>query len=151
MKNLQFFLDRLEKSDKNKKDVYWGTYSLDGIAAELNIPNDIYLSEEDLSELKCYFSEINWICTDTRVGLKFYFLNNEFICASFQQGRKSQEEFEWASQEAANKVRQYFIDKIKSKEVIPKVVLVNWEQDLSSWEATRDENIRLYEKYRYKG
>jgi hypothetical protein len=47
----------------------------------------------------------SWICTDTGVGLRFYFLGNECVCASYQSARKSDEVFEWVSQEAFDKVK----------------------------------------------
>lgn len=51
----------------------------------------------------------SWICTDTRVGLAVYRLDGEVIAVSGQNARKSDEDIEFVSIEAAKKVRDLII------------------------------------------
>jgi len=51
----------------------------------------------------------NWHCTDSMVGYKIYFLDNEPVAWSSQTGRKSDETFFWFSEELAKRVRDYLL------------------------------------------
>ncbi len=78
--------------------------------------------------MTAYFSDLNWVCTDTTVGLRFYFLGDECVCASFQPGRKCDEQFEWVSQEAYNKVKTLVFDKMKNDLSKNCAAIVDWNQ-----------------------
>ena len=56
--------------------------------------------------LKCYFIK-RWYCTDSYVGLRAYFLDDELVAFSFQGGRKADESFEFISKDSAKKLREY--------------------------------------------
>ena len=91
------------------------------------------IDESEFPALKAYWS-LNWVCTDTGVGLRFYFLNDEFIGASFQPARKSDEEFQWVSQEAFDKCKEYilgvYINHLKKND--QRVVnIINMNEDVS--------------------
>lgn len=61
----------------------------------------------------------SWICTDTEVGYKVYFFDDEPVAVSSQNARKSDEEIEWLSKEAFNKVREYVLTfKVENEPVI---------------------------------
>ncbi len=49
----------------------------------------------------------SWYCTDTWVGLAVYFFDGELACITQQPGRKWGEEFEWASQDMADRVEAF--------------------------------------------
>jgi hypothetical protein len=53
----------------------------------------------------CYYHR--WICTDTEVGIRVWYLDNEPVCISWQPYRKSNETFGWISKEKFNEVRNY--------------------------------------------
>lgn len=48
-----------------------------------------------------------WLCTDTWVGGKVYFLDEEAVAISWQPARKSKEEIYWLSRELALKTKEY--------------------------------------------
>jgi hypothetical protein len=48
-------------------------------------------------------------CTDSWVGVRAYYLDGEFVALSTQKGRKYDEEFQFVSNEAAMKVKDYVI------------------------------------------
>lgn len=67
-----------------------------------------------IHDLGCYddkrltaYHIVTWYCTDSYVGLRAYFLDDEFIGISEQSGRKSNEDFKFVSKEIALKVRFY--------------------------------------------
>lgn len=53
----------------------------------------------------CYYHR--WICTDTEVGIRVWYFDNNPVCISWQPYRKSNETFGWISKEHFNKVRKY--------------------------------------------
>ena len=74
----------IEKIDKSKANEHW--VDLQKIASEVGINDYVYDSEE---RIKSYFY-ISWLCTDTHVGAKIYFLDDEAVCVSYQSARKAE-------------------------------------------------------------
>lgn len=48
-----------------------------------------------------------WYCTDSYVGIRAYFLDDEFLAISNQIGRKMDEDFSFVSESLANKLKIY--------------------------------------------
>lgn len=90
------FINVIDFSEEFNYDFYSGSYI-----------------EQD--RLKCYWVE-NWICTDTLVGTKMYFLDNEPVAVSMRQARKCDEKFKWFSKDLALKVKNYLISLMKEEE-----------------------------------
>lgn len=61
-------------------------------------------SDEFDKRVKGYYV-VRWYCTDTYVGLMAIYLDDELVGMSRQTARKNKCEFEWLSQEAAERVR----------------------------------------------
>jgi len=91
--------NKIDKSQKNESQVDTMEFS-----SELNYA----FYYVDQNRLKAYWIG-NWHCTDSYVGYRMYFLDDEPVAVSMQTGRKSNEEFEWLSKELALKVRDYLI------------------------------------------
>jgi len=91
--------NRIDKSPKNESQVDTMEFS-----SELNYEFD-YVNQD---RLKAYWIA-NWYCTDSYVGYRMYFLDDEPVAVSLQPGRKSNETFEWFSKEMALRVRDYLI------------------------------------------
>jgi hypothetical protein len=94
--------DIINNVDKSNPD--WVNY--DTISNEFDIYGVWFDGDSDDDPLKSYYA-IKWLCTDSWVGMRVYFLHDEPVCISTQQGRKSDEEFEWLSVEAKDKTRDY--------------------------------------------
>lgn len=62
----------------------------------------------DSNRLKAYFLSA-WCCTDTWVGLRAYFLDDEFVAVSTQDGRKCDEVFTWKNDASYHEVRNYLL------------------------------------------
>lgn len=86
------------------------------ISEELGINGNYdYYTPQD--RLKCYYFA-PWLSTDTWCGGKMYFLDDEPVCYSIQEGRKYDEEFFWFGKEEAKKVKDYIISlKIEEDEL----------------------------------
>ena len=97
------FKEAIEKIDKSKNNEEY--VDIEKIAEALSM--DFYQNPEQ-ERLKSYWLTC-WLCTDTWVGSRIYFLDDEAVCWSFQGGRKSDEEFSWFSKEAAEKTREYIL------------------------------------------
>jgi len=65
-----------------------------------------YIDHDPQERLKGYFY-MQWYCTDQYVGGRAYFLDDKFVGISFQNARKSSENFSWSSREDYNKVKEY--------------------------------------------
>lgn len=89
----------VDKSDKFKDSV-----DISRMAEELNLPG--YYNWQETDRLVSYFIG-NWYCTDSYVGYKVYFFDDEPIAVSSQMGRKCAENFEWLSKELFLKVVEY--------------------------------------------
>lgn len=122
MKTIKDYLDNLDKSGPN--DVW-----MDDFAWQF----DIGYMYGEIKRMKSYFA-YSWICTDTEVGLRMYFLDDEFVCASFQPGRKSDETFYWVSKDTREKVLQAVLETIKETEN-RNFELIDWNLDISSIES----------------
>lgn len=95
---LRKLIAEVNKSEKNECTPDW---------SELSSIFNIYdLDWSDDKRLRCYFIK-KWYCTDSYVGIRAYFLDDEFIAISNQQGRKHTEEFSFVSKELALKLKKY--------------------------------------------
>ncbi len=134
--NLRELIDSVEKTAKNSRWVDVGEIAEEvGISAEL--------LEYDQNDLECYATKAIWMCTDTIVGIHAYYLFGELVFITAQQARKSDEEFEWVSTEAKEKVRAWVITKIASPPDFMKII--DWDADVSSW-VQRGENYNVWIK-----
>lgn len=68
--------------------------------------------ENEEHQLKYYWLAHHY-CTDSWVGIRVYYLNDDPVCVSHQAGRKCSEDFYWVSKEAADKVREYLLSLAK--------------------------------------
>jgi hypothetical protein len=117
MMRINEIFDRIVKNIDTKSDVYYWD-----LANEMGI--NCYNFPED-ERLESYWFA-SWICTDTEVGFKAYFLDNEPVAISTKKYRKSNEEFKWVSKEAYKNVKDYLmsldepsIDYIEDCDVTP--------------------------------
>lgn len=77
-------------------------------ACGLDIYDSIDEGEDEAihARLKVYKVR-TWMCTDTLVGLFAYFLDDEFVCISWQRGRKSDTDISFVDNNAGNKVSEF--------------------------------------------
>lgn len=92
--------NKIDKSKKNESHI-----NITDFDSEFNINLDYYIEQD---RLKAYYIG-NWYCTDSYVGCRMYFFDDEPVAISFQQGRKFDEEFSWFSKDNALKVRDYLL------------------------------------------
>ncbi|PRS01365.1 hypothetical protein [Bacillus halotolerans] len=104
-------IDIANKIDKSEQNRQW--VDTDDIGYELRIDN-VPCVEQD--RLKCYWVG-NWYCTDSYVGYRMYFFDDEPAAFSIQLGRKCEESFHWFTLELAKKVREYLLSLNQEKEL----------------------------------
>jgi hypothetical protein len=92
-----------------------------------NLFNIYNLYWSDDTRLKCYFIK-KWYCTDSYVGMRVYFLDDEFIAISNQTGRKMTEEFEFVSKDLALKLRSYLESLVNDDENPPQLNIIDEKQ-----------------------
>lgn len=91
------------KIDKSENNEDWVSIKKIGELFDLSIWN-----HKENERLKCFWIG-NWRCTDTWVGYKMYFLDDEPVAYSTQSARKSDEHIMWFSKETSSKVKDYLI------------------------------------------
>lgn len=107
----------LDKTDKNSVIPKWENFG-----SFLFIDSYDYDWEKWERHLKgFYFAK--WLCTDTYVGGVIYFLDDEFVAASWQGGRKRIECIEFLSIDHSKKVRNFMFSCMELEE--EKVSLLN--------------------------
>lgn len=89
---------------------------------------NIDLDWSDDTRLKSYFIRIHY-CTDSYVGIKAYFLDNEFVALSTKYGRKYSEEFEFVSIDVAEKVKNYLLSLLVPDDYPTNVKIINYLDD----------------------
>lgn len=113
-------LDIIEKLDQTEANKSWVDSTTLAEALLLDIP---YVDAERISAY--WFGK--WRCTDTEVGYRVYFLDENPVAFSIQSGRKSDERFFWKSENDANAVRNYLISLVEPK-----------TSELTFWDETED-------------
>lgn len=115
--------DIIKNIDKSSKTSDW--VEVETLVSELGLPYGDYQEQTRITSY--YFG--SWICTDTEVGYKVYFLDDKAIAVSTQTGRKYSEEIEWVSEELAIKTRDYLISLLIPKEDKLNISLVDLDED----------------------
>lgn len=59
---------------------------------------------------------VTWLCTDTTVGLYAHYLDGEFVCLSYQRGRKCNTEFYWKDNESYQKMKAWVLELLGEEE-----------------------------------
>lgn len=72
-----------------------------------------------------------WNCTDSWVGLKIYYFDDEPVCVSFQSGRKNNENFEWLSDEAYQKTKKFLYSFVEPEEVC--FAKINFDEEIDDF------------------
>lgn len=107
----------------------------------------ISLNWTEDTRLKCYFIE-RWYCTDSCVGTRVYFLDNEFVCISYQSGRKMNENFYFVSKEIANKVGEYLKSLVEIEYNVD-IIEENFLDEVIPDEYTIEYNSQIIQKQGY--
>lgn len=112
---------------------------------------NINLDWSDDTRLKSYYIKIHY-CTDSYVGIKAYFLDDEFIALSNQIGRKYPEEFDFVSTEIAEKVKDYLLTLLEPEEHSANVSVIDYldEEIPNTYKIEYNTQI-LQKKAIYKG
>ena len=115
---LKEIIANLDKSDKNS------CYpDIDRMINDMGIYG--YISE-NADRLKGYYF-LNWQCTDTFVGGRAYFFDDVLVATSWQNARKSYEDFQWVSKDAYKTVKNYLLSLIEENE--PHIDIVDLEEE----------------------
>ena len=96
---LKEIIKNVDKSDGNTEWVCLTTLG----EREFGIFN---IEHDEKKRLKAYWYA-KWLCTDSWVGSKVYFLDDKVVAISNQPYRKSDEEFKWISKTARLKIKKY--------------------------------------------
>lgn len=112
-----------KRIDKSKSNEDWMDTSKVGEELEVQVPC------MEQKRLKCYWVG-NWRCTDTHVGYRMYFLDDVAVAFSSQTGRKSDEYFQWFSEDAAKSVRNYLLDLATEQGDGPRITICDVQEDI---------------------
>lgn len=91
-----------------------------------------------------------WMCTDTWVGMKAYYMDDEPVAASYQSARKSSVDLQFLSKEAAMKVREFIISLQVEKEET-NIPILDEVEEIGEFYHVRYNGELLVDKGFYKG
>jgi hypothetical protein len=111
----------IERLD-SESEPYYGSALQESIFNTYGYAN---LSEHGFTSKKISY----WCCTDTTVGSEMIYRDNQPICLSFQQYRKSDPEFYWISEEVY-KTTKSFIESLEEEEEEDAVEILNLDQEV---------------------
>jgi len=123
------FKDIIEKFKRTKENE--NQYlDVEEIANEMNLQLDFDYEKVKLLEnhLKSYWF-IRWLCTDTWVGTKLYFFDDEFVFLTNQTGRKCGMIFEWKDENSFKLIQSEILKCVIVEEQASKCDLINMEED----------------------
>lgn len=119
-------IKRVRRFDKNSHDS-----SIDEFCMALDINTMLGWSEEFSKRVREHYL-IKWYCTDTWVGTCVYYMDDEPIAISTQDARKSDKIYEFISEEAASKVRDFILELI-AKDYPPCYDLIDMNKDVDEF------------------
>jgi uncharacterized protein YycO len=90
---------------------------------------DLYYNWFNQDRLVYYWIKV-WNCTDTSVGMRAYYLDNNLVAISSQRGRKDGETFEWVSEEAVRDVKNYLKLLLESIDVPFPHSIIDMDQEM---------------------
>lgn len=144
--SVQKFLDTI---DVSKMEKYIDFYSM--CESEFEIYE--YLEQPADNERLTYCYYYSWICTDTQVGIRVWYFDNQPVCISWKPSRKSSEAFAWLSVECFYQVRNYALslsdnDRKGSIDVVDDETIVDVLKKLSSIEHKEFEQFNVIKNQR---
>ena len=144
MTTLRKLISQIDFSNKKlKSDPDWKKLSSTFSIFDLNWSDD--------ERLTSYFIKVHY-CTDSRVGLKAYFLDGEFVAISNRFGKKCNEEFEFVSKEAADNVHKYLLSLIEPDEYNVDIITdLCLDEEMSDTYKIKYNTQILHEKALYEG
>ena len=129
-------INKVNKSDEFKDD----GINFDNLCSSLNIDFYGWLEQERLTAY--YIS--SWICTDTWVGYRVYFLDDKPVAISHQPFRKSSEKFKWVSENDVIEVRDYTLSLIPNNEF--DIDLIDQNEELTTYKISSYRSLFKYHK-----
>lgn len=94
---------------------------------------------------------INWICTDTEVGVYAYYLNDEFIAISFQPARKSDKQIVWVNDDLREKMREFIVSIYNKNSQLDQFYLIDDEVTddiIQSYQSSKIQNDNWNKEHR---
>lgn len=123
MPTVREIFERVVKTKDNQDED-----DIEGLTEALGIQYHFNRWGDDFAPLKVY-----WVapfrCSSEWVGQRAYFLNDEPIAISVQMARRSEEQFYFVSEEAANKMRMFLYERMAHDNERP-VELISFDHDV---------------------
>ena len=110
---LRQLIETLDKSDNNKQEV--DIYDLEGLLNDYFSINTYLDKSKTNTRVTCYWLG-KWLCTDTHVGFRVYFLDDKLLALSYQPARKSDEVLTFANKEVKQELKDYIVSLIEVDE-----------------------------------
>lgn len=114
----------IEKSDRNQ------THFVSEQLIELLVGQSYPEITQPFDRLTGYYLA-PWFCTDTCVGLVFYFLDDRPLAAEFLPSRKAKANYEFASQEIFDEARKYVLSLVQDP--VPIVSFFDPEKEIGGY------------------
>lgn len=136
MRDLILIVDRSENNTTEP--------DIDDFSSALNLDCHFGWDEKFCKRVVGYWL-IKWYCSDTWVGTRVYYMDDQPVAYSNQSARKSDEFIYFVSLEAANKVKGFILELIGEEEFTP--VIGNMDEEIHELDYSVSYNSQLLVDY----
>lgn len=138
-------IKNIDKSEENRD--LWNDCR--PLSDALGFEDDFYDSDVLDARFKVYWLE-KWLCTDSHVGTRVYFFDDEPVAVTVQNARKDDERVFWTSKEAADKVHDFLLSLQKEEEL--NITICDMDEDIGdSYKIEFNSQVLDWSTARYKG
>ena len=103
---LKEVIAKVDKSKRNQQDVDVDDLE-ESLSNHFGISMSLDYSKGNTRVTACWLAY--WYCTDTWVGFRVYFLDDNILAVSYQRGRKWDESFTFANSEIKKEFKEYLL------------------------------------------
>ena len=128
-------LQQVKEPEITEKTVWNHVPPIDTLTSELNAADIWEYDEHEVVKRLCVYTLFEWMCTDTRVGLRALYFDGEPVAAIYQRGRKSALSIRWVSQEKAEQVRGYLLT-LSGQETVDSVAVIGDDEEVDEKELS---------------
>lgn len=135
----------IEKIKKPVQGQFDDNINVEALCYSVGLNDFKYYSEQ--TRLKAFYYQ-RWLCTDTYVGRKVYFLDDEAVATSWQPARKSSEDISFISEETFKKVQNFVVETYSNEPEVSKIPLTDLNEEVGEFYQVQYAE-QLLEKYVY--
>ena len=138
----------IEKIKKPVQGQFDDNINVEALCYAVGLHDFKYYSEQ--TRLKAFYYQ-RWLCTDTWVGGKVYFLDDEAVATSWQPARKSSELISFISEETFKKLQKFVVETYSNEQEVSEITFTDLNEEVGEFyqvsfaEQLLDKDVYVFE------